>query len=152
MLQEAFANVPALPGVERLVAHLVKHNIPMAIATGSKLSSYHLKTSKLPHIFLPFAGRIMTGDNPILAGKAKPNPRIFLEAAKFLPGVGLNEMLVFEDGKLGVIAAEAAGMRCIWIPEIEMLEIPGIKEGLKYEELLGSMEDFKPELYGLPPY
>lgn len=35
-LDDYFSKVKPMPGAERLVAHLAKHNVPMAVATGSK--------------------------------------------------------------------------------------------------------------------
>ena len=49
-----------------------------------------------------------------VALKGKPNPDIFLFAAKKL-GVPPQECLVFEDSQYGFLAAKAAGMRCIAI-------------------------------------
>ena len=65
----------------------------------------------------------------------------------------LSEILVFEDGVLGVQAcANTNGMNCIWVPDPEMLKIDHSKNDLKFVEQLSSIEEFKPELYGLPSY
>ena len=37
--------VPFLPGIEKLVLHLKKNNIPMDVATGSRRRNYLRKTS-----------------------------------------------------------------------------------------------------------
>jgi HAD superfamily hydrolase (TIGR01509 family) len=47
--------------------------------------------------------------------RVKPAPDIFLEAAKRL-GVAPSECAVLEDAEKGVIAAHAAGMRCVAVP------------------------------------
>jgi len=44
--------------------------------------------------------------------KGKPDPEIFLTAAKLL-GLQPEDCLVIEDSRNGVLAAKAAGMRCI---------------------------------------
>jgi beta-phosphoglucomutase len=45
---------------------------------------------------------------------SKPNPEIFLLAAKML-GIEPQDCLVFEDAEAGVDAALAAGMRCVGV-------------------------------------
>ena len=58
-------------------------------------------------------------------------------------------MLVFEDAPNGVQSAHAAGMPCVWVPHKEQ-ERSVLHE--KTELVLDSLEDFKPEMFGLPPY
>lgn len=60
--------------------------IRLQIATGSKKSNYLIKTSSklLTPLFALFGDKVMCGDDPILQGKGKPDPTIFLEAAKLL--------------------------------------------------------------------
>ena len=94
--------VPLLPGVEKLVHHLKRHNILMAIATGSRKRNYLLKTSgaQVQSVFQHFdlEKNVVTGDplpeDPRIAGQStnqrrgirkgrgKPHPDIFLVAAK----------------------------------------------------------------------
>jgi len=54
------------------------------IATGSKRKNFDIKSAHLEHLFGPFSGKILCGDDPILEGKGKPDPTIFVEAAKML--------------------------------------------------------------------
>jgi HAD superfamily hydrolase (TIGR01509 family) len=49
--------------------------------------------------------------------RGKPFPDPFLEAAKRLR-VPPADCVVFEDSLLGVQAAEAAGMECVFVPRI----------------------------------
>ncbi|GAA5953858.1 hypothetical protein JCM21900_005493 [Sporobolomyces salmonicolor] len=154
-LDKAFRTVEPLPGVVRLVQHLEKHNIPMAIATGSKKKNFDIKSAHLPHLFGPFTNNILCGDDPILEGKGKPDPTIFIEAAKML-GITTPEqrsrVLVFEDGAPGVRAARAAGMEVVWVPDPELLKTLGEDHDLNPSQQHASMEHFEPELWGLPPY
>jgi beta-phosphoglucomutase len=52
--------------------------------------------------------------------KAKPDPDVFLTAAKLL-GVNPGKCVVFEDAEAGVQAALNAGMKCIGIGSAEIL-------------------------------
>ena len=56
---------------------------------------------------------------------------------------------MFEDAPNGVEAAHAAGMPCVWVPHEEQ-DRSFLHE--KTELILDSLEDFKPEMFGLPSY
>ncbi|GAA5992503.1 hypothetical protein JCM5350_003499 [Sporobolomyces pararoseus] len=154
-LEKAFREVQPLPGVIKLVKHLEKHKVPMAIATGSMKKNFLIKSAHLPHLFDPFGDKILCGDDPRLGGKGKPDPTIFIEGAKML-GITTDEerskVLVFEDGAPGVIAARAAGMEVVWIPDMELVKTLGDDHGLNPSHTHESMEHFDPSNWGLPPY
>jgi pseudouridine-5'-monophosphatase len=119
--------VQLLPGVERLVAHLAAHDVPIAIATGSVRRNYERKTAHLQHVFARFGEHVVCGGDDG-AGRGKPFPDVFLAAARALgrpvgpneddgtAGVGEAEHaerargLVFEDAIPGVQAGKRAGM------------------------------------------
>ncbi|KAK4696420.1 hypothetical protein P7C70_g8383, partial [Phenoliferia sp. Uapishka_3] len=158
-LNEVFQTVQPLPGVVKLVHHLKKHNIPIAfepqIATGSKTDNYQIKTKHLGHLFEPFGANVLCGDDPRLEGKGKPDPTIFIEAAKLL-GIttpeGRAKCLVFEDGAPGVRAGRAAGMEVVWIPDEELIKVMGDGHDLHEVHTHTTMDHFVPEKWGLPPY
>ena len=57
-----------------------------------------------------------------------------------------DQVLVFEDAPLGVEAALRANMKCVWVSELPQADNPVAQQHLK------SLLDFKPEIWGLPPF
>jgi len=176
--ESLFPTVKSLPGVERFLRHLHKHQIPMAVATSSKRAHFRIKTSHLKHLFDLFEGRIICADDieedgqrVIKDGRGKPAPDIYLTAAKTLLGLPLTvtedevqitaeestirkKGLVFEDAIPGVEAGLRAGMGVVWVPDAELLAIQKEQDIAlpNVDEMIMSMEAFVPERWGLPPY
>ena len=134
-----------LPGVVKLTRHLSEKGIPQAIATSSKKGFFEAKATRHQDWFSIFE-TIVTGDDPEVK-EGKPAPDIFLVAAKRL-GVDPKNCLVFEDAPSGTKAAFSAGMSVIAVPDENMDK----KLYPHATKILDSMEDFLPELWGLPPF
>ncbi|CAL9089478.1 unnamed protein product [Musa acuminata var. zebrina] len=146
MLQDLFPTCQQLPGVKRLVSHLHAKGIPMCIATGSHKRHFALKTQNHGEI-IAMMHHVVMGDDPEVT-KGKPSPEVFLAAAKRFEGsVDLSKILVFEDAPSGVAAAKNAGMNVIMVPD-PCLDASHQKEA---DQVLGSLMDFKPKDWGLPP-
>ena len=110
--------------MRKLVQHLKSQNIPIAVATGSRRRNYELKTAHLSDIFDCFDNRVVCGDDFSEKIRGKPEPDIFLIAAreKLARNVGMNERcsdaekrerakgLIFEDAIPGLQAGKRAGM------------------------------------------
>ncbi|XP_060560520.1 pseudouridine-5'-phosphatase-like [Ruditapes philippinarum] len=144
-----FPSVPFLPGAEKLVRHLHKHSVPIAVVTGSNTHSFELKTVNHKDFFSLFHHHVLCGDDPDVK-HGKPHPDAFeVGAIRFDDSPDHAKILVFEDAMNGVEAAHAAGMPCVWVPHAEQDKT--LLEG-KTELIIDSLEEFKPEMFGLPPY
>ncbi|XP_058801205.1 pseudouridine-5'-phosphatase-like isoform X1 [Phymastichus coffea] len=146
--REFFHNVNMMPGAERLLRHLKKHNVPIALATSSSAESFALKTGHLKEVFDLFEHKVLGGSDPDVK-HGKPSPDIFIVAAKRFSDVpDPSKCLVFEDAPNGVQAAIDAGCQAVMVPDEALPE--------KYTEkatlVLKSLMEFKPELFGLPKF
>jgi beta-phosphoglucomutase len=96
-----------LPGSLKFIRELKKANISVALGSASRNTPLILERLDLKSIF----DAVADGNN---VHKAKPDPEVFLTAAKML-GVKPEKCIVFEDAEAGVQAALNAGMRCVGI-------------------------------------
>ncbi|XP_059486649.1 pseudouridine-5'-phosphatase [Neocloeon triangulifer] len=148
LYDQYFPTANLLPGVEKLVRHLNKHNIPIAVATSSGKEPMALKTQKHTELFKLFEPIVCASSDPEIT-HGKPDPSIFLvTASRFKPPVKPEQCLVFEDAPNGVKAGVAAGMQVVMVPDPRVS--PELREGAAL--VLETLEQFKPEDFGLPPY
>ena len=105
--------IPLRPGVIHLLDHLDAIAMPRAVATNSHTDHAHenLKTAGIGTYFQPH--HIHGRDR---VRQPKPAPDLFLHAAAVL-GVEPSRCLVFEDSDPGTIAAHAAGMTVVQVPD-----------------------------------
>lgn len=151
-----FPLVQLMPGVQRLLDHLTSHNVPMAIASSSKLKWFEVKTHKLGQQFRDHFHHILLAPEEPLVKNCKPAPDTFLVCMDRFPDPKPTpaDCLVFEDSVSGVMAAVRAGMQVVNIPdprldiEAMMNQEPDFRPTL----VLNSMEEFRPELFGLPAF
>lgn len=143
--------IKLLPGAERLIKHLNEKNVPISIATGSAQAGFERKTGHLGEILRkPFSHHVFAGSDPEVK-RGKPHPDVFVAAANRFkpPPKDMQSVLVFEDAVNGVKAALAAGMQVVLVPD-KRLDLSTITP--KPTLILESLLQFKPELFGLPPF
>ncbi|KAM8717301.1 hypothetical protein ACLKA7_004066 [Drosophila subpalustris] len=148
MCGERMRNVPLLEGAERLLRHLHANKVPFALATSSGAEMVELKTTNHRELFDLFNHRVCgSSDKEVKNGK--PAPDIFLiAAARFSDKPKPENCLVFEDSPNGVSAGESAGMQTIMVPDPRLS-----KDRCSHAtQVLRSLEDFKPEQFGLPAF
>ena len=145
-LKELFMKCGTMPGAEKLIRHLGKHNIPMCIATGSSSADYQLKTHSHKDLVSLMEFAVRSDDPEVKFGK--PNPDIFLLAMSRFesPPASSKNCLVLEDAPNGIKAALAAEMMCVMVPDPRLNTIPPAHLVLK------SLEEFNPASFGLPPF
>jgi mannitol-1-/sugar-/sorbitol-6-/2-deoxyglucose-6-phosphatase len=100
-----------LPGVDRAISFVVQKQVKIALASSSALPIIHaaLKKLNLTNIFT----EIYSAESELFG---KPHPGVYLTTASKL-NVVPQECLALEDSLNGVLAAKAAQMKCIAIPE-----------------------------------
>jgi HAD superfamily hydrolase (TIGR01509 family) len=110
------------PGIEDYLAAARRHRLKRAIVSSSTRSWVELHLRRLEQ-----AGgwdAICTADHE--PRRAKPAPTLYLEALDALE-VGAAEAVAFEDSPNGVLAAKAAGIFCVAVPNEVTREL-GLEE------------------------
>lgn len=142
-------NCPLMKGAEKCVRHLYANNVPIAVATSSCRESFDLKTRPHQEFFSLFQHTVTGASDPEVRS-GKPSPDIFLVCARRFqdkptePG----QCLVLEDAPNGVTAAISAGMQCVVVPDPET----ALANCSHATLMVKSLEELRPELFGLPAY
>lgn len=106
--------VPLMPGAERLLSELARHNVPTALVSAShrRVIDQVLLTLGRDRFTMTVAGDEVP--------RTKPHPDPYLLAAGAL-GAHPSRCAVIEDTATGVAAAEAAGCRVVAIPSVGLI-------------------------------
>jgi HAD superfamily hydrolase (TIGR01509 family) len=130
-------HLPLLPGATEAVCALAEQ-YPLAIASSSppSLIQYAMSEAGVLDRFLA----IVSADQ---AGRGKPAPDVFLMAAERL-GFPPEMCAVFEDSSAGILAARAANMFVLAVPNPHY---PPHDDALQQADIvLPSLRDFRPEM------
>lgn len=104
--------VPIKPGLLELLDYLDKYKIKKVVATSSyrKVAENILKKAGVYDRF----DDIVCGDE---VQKSKPEPDIFLKALEKL-NLLVDEVIILEDSRMGILAAHRANIKSIMVPDI----------------------------------
>lgn len=105
-------NLRPLPGGAELISFGREHGLRLALATSNMRE--HVDLSLTETALAGLFDAEATGDE---VARGKPEPDIFLLAAERL-GVAPAGCVVLEDSPAGIMAAKAAGMRALWVPQV----------------------------------
>ena len=129
-------HLPALPGAREAVERLAAR-WPLGLASSSnrELINLALELLGVEHLF---AATVSSEE----VASGKPAPDVYLEAARRL-GVDPTEAAAVEDSNNGILAAKAAGMRVVALPNRHFPPDPAALE--QADAVLDSLGELTPE-------
>ncbi|GAB4531344.1 MAG: hexitol phosphatase HxpB [Pleurocapsa sp.] len=127
-----------MTGVNEAIAFLQNQDVQMALASSS---AYRIINATLEKLGLTeaFSEVYSAEEEPF----GKPHPGIYITTAYKL-GVSPEDCLALEDSLNGVLAAKAAKMKCIAIPEASQLNNPQFAIA---DVTLSSLQDFNSNVW-----
>ncbi len=128
----------AMPGADYIINFFQKKNLPLALASSS---AYRLIQSVVAKLNIRDKFQVIYSAEQEPYGK--PHPGIFLTAAKGLR-VAPQNCLVLEDSLTGIIAAKAARMQAVMIPDKDHREDP---RNQLADVVLNNLEEFTEEVW-----
>lgn len=127
----------ARPGVNHVVTAIERLGLPMAIASSSPLKLIKAAIHKLG-----IDHKLQVIQSAEHEPYGKPHPGVYITTAEKL-GIHPEFCLAFEDSPNGVLAAKAAKMKCIAVPDEKMRSSPMF---VIADAILDSLNDFRPSL------
>lgn len=125
-----------MPGFVYIIHFFKSRGLKIAVASSSKMAIIRAALTKL-EIIQHFDAICSAENEPY----GKPHPGIFLTAARAL-GAEPDECIVFEDSVNGIIAAKAARMKAVLVPDKSLTGDRRIAiADLELKSLLGFKED-----------
>ncbi|XP_002020697.2 pseudouridine-5'-phosphatase isoform X1 [Drosophila persimilis] len=142
---ELIGNPPLMEGVERLVRHLKKCCIGMALISSSCEALYCQKIRGREAFFQHFE-TLVCADDPQLK-QPKPEPDVYLIAMSRLGEADASSTLVFDGTIKGVQAASDARLKVVMVPEKGLPQCWSERAAVRLETLA----QFRPEWFGIAP-
>ena len=105
-------DVPVKDGAQRLMARMMRHNIPFVVVTSSATAKAEMLLERAG--LSGFVHSVIGGDQ---VDQGKPAPDIYLKAAAMFDH-RINTMLALEDSNNGIHAAHASGAVAVQIPDL----------------------------------
>ncbi|KAK6739027.1 hypothetical protein RB195_020855 [Necator americanus] len=150
ILSDMFLKCKAMPGAEKLVRHFSKKGVPTAMCSGSRGKTFGPRREPHKEWLDLITLKVFCGDEPeIKRGKPHPDPFLATMNRFAVKPSDPSKVLVFEDALNGGRAAKAAGMKCVMVPH-QRFRQEALSIGVT--QVLHSLEEFRPEEYGLPPF
>lgn len=128
-----------LPGVRRAIESIHALGVPMTVASSSSRALIEAVVERFD--LGGFFPAVFSADAET---HGKPHPAVFLTAAASL-GVGPMDCLVIEDSLNGVLAAKAARMRCLVVPDPRQQGDPRFAIA---DRVLDSLDDLDEDFWG----
>lgn len=133
LLEQVRAKGTAKPGARAVLDLCKQQGLPMALASSSDMEIIDTVLDVLQ--IRDYFDHVYSAEHEPLG---KPHPGVFVSTAAFLQ-VPARHCLVFEDSPAGVLAAKAAKMKCVAVPEPDTKEHPFIQTA---DLILDSLEAF----------
>jgi HAD superfamily hydrolase (TIGR01509 family) len=135
-MQERYRNdLPLVPGAVAAVERIAEC-WPLGLASSSNRPLIDLVLEQAG-----IAGRFEVTLSSEEVGRGKPAPDVYLEAARRL-GVEPAAAAAVEDSRSGLLAARAAGMRVVAVPNVHFP--PGEEALAGADVVLGSLDELEP--------
>ncbi|XP_054162056.1 pseudouridine-5'-phosphatase-like [Oppia nitens] len=148
----AVDTIEFMPGAKRLVKHLAKNGIEMAICTGSIHKTFALKIVNFGQFFdcgQYFNHIVCAGDDPhISRNKPYADPYLYC-ISLFNPPPDPHKVLVFEDSQTGLESGLSAGCQVVFIPDPVFDKNKFVGQSTL---VIDSLEAFDPQIFGLPKF
>lgn len=112
VIQKVAAKGKAMQGLEHIFNFFISRKFRIGLASSSPMSLINVVVDKLG--VRNYLDAINTADHLPLG---KPHPQVYLDCAAALQSHP-QECICFEDSFNGLIAAKAAGMKCVVVPAV----------------------------------